>query len=219
MLSGSFLLELIDRESITDTTVVDLYAPYNRWEEVLQYLDSRDCERIANEDFDPLPTGTTHCTIFAIGSSLVRVYQSANEAAVFPIPFSRHTLLMNYMSFDHICIAYPTTTLRHRGVATTRALRDWEMQLLDVDYLNGYQLNDACSDDSTSPMTCSRCVFCPRLLRTMRDVRCSFIRLSNKPIKLIRHNVEWRLGSSSITCCIPRSQLTVSVRDAGHTLM
>lgn len=43
------------------------------------------------------------------------VMESSNTAAVYPIIHFDNTLLMNYLSADHICIAYPRLTARKQG--------------------------------------------------------------------------------------------------------
>lgn len=187
---------------------------------MLDELHAWQCERTSSVGIPSvLPLGTTNCASFCVGTGTIRVYRSANRSAVYPIAFFRNTLLMNYLSFDHICIAYPHLTFGRRGVVTTCALEDVEYGLTEIDRSYGYDIAEEFScDTSTGVSGCMVCPVCPRLLRTMRDVRCSFIRLTTQPFQLVRHNVEWRMGTlRCVSCCGRSRKLKVNVRDAGNT--
>lgn len=193
-----------------------MYTPSDRWDYVLDDLYASNYKRIRSIlDHELLPIGTTTCASFSSGTGTIRVYRSANQSAVYPIVFFRHTMLMNYLSFDHMCVAYPALTFTGRGAITTRALQDYEYDLLDNDKAHGYNIHETIPS-SVGELGCMACPVCPRLLRTMRDICCSFIRLTTERIRLVRYNVEWKTGATGCpSCCATVRELKVQVRDAG----
>lgn len=218
VVAGPFLLDLLDSGTNSRNHAVEIYAPCDRWAAVLDELAAWECRRVASH-ITTLPTGTTSCAVYCIGTGTVRVFRSANQSAVYPIAFFRHTLLMNYMSFDHICVAYPRLTFARQGVVNTRPLLAQEQALTEMDKTHGYTIvNDVDRGGLSGNTLCVSCPTCPGLLRTMRDVRCSFLRLTTQPIRLVRHNVEWRMESTGCVFCYKRVQkLKVDVRDSGNT--
>lgn len=203
-----FVLKILDYFSPWDCNVVEVYTSDNRWSSVVNDMTLAGFRRVSVQGLCRRP-GTTACAIFATTKSgFIKVFRSANHSPVFPLAFFRHTLLMNYASFDHICVAYPGLTLYRRGVVTSRMLDGADRIAVETDRGNGYDIQTCVETGS-----CGSSPTCPKTLRSVRDTRCCMIRFTGRDVRLPRYMVEWRLGGSYLEGCHGCSSLYVRVKE------
>lgn len=190
-----------------------MFSANDRWLGVLKSMVQAGFTRILTAT-TARRHGTSDCVVFRTTcGGFIKVYRSTNKSAVYPIAFFRHTLLMNYASFDHISVAYPALTFARQGVITSRNLTASDQMGIASDRGNGYDLRD-----SINALTCRSSPMCPRALRSMRDVKCCILRFTGKRVRLVRYNVEWKLGGIGCSSACHRfSSLQVLVRDATET--
>ncbi|KAH9846472.1 hypothetical protein C2E23DRAFT_696829, partial [Lenzites betulinus] len=130
IISGSTALYVLDRDRATgwEPSDLDLYAPSHHGTRISRYLSQ--CEGYVYQ-------GTAEHLYASDSAGFVRVTRwqnrhgmridlihSQTQSALFPLPFFWSTHLMNYLTADSFCIAYPALTLRGRGLLNPVALSD-----------------------------------------------------------------------------------------------
>ncbi|KAI9067023.1 hypothetical protein FKP32DRAFT_1601418 [Trametes sanguinea] len=115
VISGSIALHVldIDRASTWTPTDLDIYTPNYSAIQIISYLCKIEGYNIVDHpDHYSFPAGGYDC-IFHLrrGNSHIDVIQSNTRSALQPIPYFWATHVMNYLTSDSFCIAYPDLTL------------------------------------------------------------------------------------------------------------
>ncbi|KAI9065787.1 hypothetical protein FKP32DRAFT_1534223, partial [Trametes sanguinea] len=122
VISGSAALYVLDTDRASDwyPKDLDIYAPNHSYKQIINYL-------IALEDYEKLETppprkypyaasGISSVTHLHRDGIQIDIIQSATRSALHPIPCFWATHVMNYLSADNFCIAYPEYTLSGKAL-------------------------------------------------------------------------------------------------------
>ncbi|KAI9064829.1 hypothetical protein FKP32DRAFT_1527238, partial [Trametes sanguinea] len=128
VISGSTALHILDVDRAATWTPMDLdiYAPCHSALQVVAYmcrvekyelLEHPDTYSYAAGGFD---------TVYRLrrGTKEIDIIQSSTRSALHPIPFFWSTHVMNYLTADSFCIAYPELTLNGKALLNPIHLLD-----------------------------------------------------------------------------------------------
>ncbi|OCH86568.1 hypothetical protein OBBRIDRAFT_690064, partial [Obba rivulosa] len=96
---------------------LDLYVPWRHFNAVINHIVDRHQARIeySRAAYYHIK-GFSHLVRLRTPQGVIEVIRSARESALYPLCFFSSTLLMNYISADSFCVAYPSLTLLRRGL-------------------------------------------------------------------------------------------------------
>ncbi|EIW62571.1 uncharacterized protein TRAVEDRAFT_108110, partial [Trametes versicolor FP-101664 SS1] len=124
VISGSTALHVldIDRASAWTPNDLDIYAPITAAAVVVNYLvtvegyDVVDSPAPAKYPYPSSRSGFNAVAHLRRGDIEIDVIRSNTISALHPIPFFWSSHLMNYLTADSYCMAYPDDTLAGRGL-------------------------------------------------------------------------------------------------------
>ncbi|KAI9057845.1 hypothetical protein FKP32DRAFT_1536890, partial [Trametes sanguinea] len=129
VLSGSAALKVLDhqRPGSWAPSDLDIYAPRGKAMRFASYLITHEGytldRTVASYGYGD-STGFSCVLHLHQGASSIDIIQSLTLSALHPLPYFWSSHVMNYLSADSFCIAYPTTTLQGRGLLNPVALLD-----------------------------------------------------------------------------------------------
>ncbi|KAI9059161.1 hypothetical protein FKP32DRAFT_1544252, partial [Trametes sanguinea] len=119
IISGSAALHVL-LSTAWSPSDLDVYAPHHSYKQVISYLrDAENYQVMESPDPSKYPyrgngfSSVTH--LFRDGHE-IDVIQSPTRSALHPLPHFWATHVMNYISADAYCVAYPRYTLTERGI-------------------------------------------------------------------------------------------------------
>ncbi|KAI0335952.1 hypothetical protein GY45DRAFT_1342100 [Cubamyces sp. BRFM 1775] len=130
VISGSSALHFldVDRAPLWSATDLDIYTPIHCARQIVNYLCNVEGYHIVQE---PVPSKYPHlrsgfATVFHLRRDLseIDVIQSCTRSALYPIPYFWGTHVMNYLTADTFCVAYPEYTLEGKSLLNPVALVD-----------------------------------------------------------------------------------------------
>ncbi|KAH9943752.1 hypothetical protein B0H21DRAFT_695290 [Amylocystis lapponica] len=133
VISGSFALKIIDRQSTFTPNDVNFYVGKSGHGAIVKYLIEEE-GYVTTETIDvDLAVG---CGLYNFCGSIASVTKlqargknidvicSTDESPTTPLPYFWTTLVMNFITADSICSAYPAITIRGRGLMHQKRLLD-----------------------------------------------------------------------------------------------
>ncbi|KAI0708642.1 hypothetical protein C8Q76DRAFT_597912, partial [Earliella scabrosa] len=123
--SGSAVLNILDVDRAMGWSPgdLDLYTPLGVAGELVAYLIAAENYRLLPRTKDALPTSgedEPQEEYTEGGKGAIDVIESATISALHPLAFFWSTLVMNFISADAYCIAYPEHMLAGRGLINPR---------------------------------------------------------------------------------------------------
>ncbi|TFY56410.1 hypothetical protein EVJ58_g7663 [Rhodofomes roseus] len=134
-------LAFVDQAATFSSNDLDLYTTCDHHSKVVRFLV--DDEHYAIYDIVDVPAPATPPVYNYCGGirnitrlrrqkedtaeCLVDVIQSVDESATTPLPYFWTTLLMNFVTADSVCCAYPSLTIRRRGLFNPLRLLDYSL--------------------------------------------------------------------------------------------
>ncbi|OSC99120.1 hypothetical protein PYCCODRAFT_1373636 [Trametes coccinea BRFM310] len=176
VLSGSAALNVLDhqRPGSWVPSDLDVYAPYGKATRFASYL-------IAHEGYTLEDTfsSSSYGDSTGFSASSIDIIQSMTLSSLHPLPYFWATHVMNFLSADSFCVAYPTTTLCGRGILNPVALLDGRyphqrtLQVLAKYGNRGYdfRLQEIAWAQSTTA-ECDEGETCPMTIRFFGDQHC-----------------------------------------------
>lgn len=189
VISGSAALYVLDHtcSSHWRPRDIDLYVPLDHVERVIAYITEI-------EDYIHLVTHESWSSYTHDSSGFIEVsryensngkridlIKSATHSALYPIPFFWSTHVMNYVTADSFCIAYPSLTLQGRGLLNPVSLLDNQyphkrtLAVMSKYYHRGYDFRlRSYAWDADPSATCGLAddAGCPRTIRYFGDPYC-----------------------------------------------
>ncbi|EIW60987.1 uncharacterized protein TRAVEDRAFT_98979, partial [Trametes versicolor FP-101664 SS1] len=133
VISGSTALHVldIDRAHTWIPNDLDIYTPAHTYQHVVEYLVDHEHYKVLKTD-RAKPYSHTNPAINRVvhlerDDLDIDVIQSCNASALYPIPHFWSSHLMNYLSADGFCIAYPDYTLTGRGILTPNQMIGFQL--------------------------------------------------------------------------------------------
>lgn len=182
VLSGSFALSFLARDDSCKFTPndLDLYLPRKYVRRFALYLV--EVEGYALLEKRKAPYGMAHHIVIALGkgSSRIELIPSTSESALLPIANFWSTHVMNYISADTFCVAYPELTFNNRGVLSPVRLIDLRhtsshiITLIQKYAARGFDIRTRryAWDEAWPPSPCTSDASCPRQRRFFGDRFC-----------------------------------------------
>ncbi|KAJ8457462.1 hypothetical protein ONZ51_g11515 [Trametes cubensis] len=184
VLSGSFALHVLDGHRRPQWTPndMDIYVPVSRARRVATYLVQVEGYQIVEcrkSVYSIHLAGFSLVIQLSKGSSRINIVQSATLSALHPIPYFWSTHVMNHLTADSFCIAYPRFTLAGRALLNPIVLvddrypNDRTLGMLTKYQARGYDFRlhpYAWADDPSAE--CAGGEGCPRSSRTEGDKFC-----------------------------------------------
>ncbi|KAI0743262.1 hypothetical protein BC629DRAFT_1599659 [Irpex lacteus] len=129
ILSGQFVVNLLNPTHMPTVDCVDVLAGDDRFALFAHHLERKERGRVVAhvEDVpDFTPGSYKYAHIFTCAKSTVRVVRSNNNSPFYLVPHYPATHLMNYLTFDHLAVAYPRSRLqakvcKSQAISTTRS--------------------------------------------------------------------------------------------------
>ncbi|PSS32094.1 hypothetical protein PHLCEN_2v2135 [Hermanssonia centrifuga] len=204
VISGSFVLNIIDRGAYWNPSDIDMYVPYDAWYPfILAMEEIHNSVAVAPDTESAMPEylfaarSIDKVLRVVIGSVSFDFVRSASGCATTPIASFLTTLVMNYISADGLCIAYPST-LKNTGVLTRTSLTDGENVAVTKYLGRGYDIFESQSVlYASQPSLAHSASLCGETERTFVDKYCIIMpfglnKLEDGPIS--HTNTVWRLG-------------------------
>ncbi len=177
-LSGGKCLSLLDRTSHWQSHDWDFYCPHEGFDNFCLYvIDQLGGSTI---EHDCVETETYHDAGFCerrrmrTCAGVFDVLRSRSSSALLPIPHFHSTILVNFISADTFCIAYPWALHAREGVIQTRPLDSTTRAAVDKYIARGYRMlestNLAC--DRNVEAICRPRGHCARNVRYFGDINC-----------------------------------------------
>ncbi|KAI9067793.1 hypothetical protein FKP32DRAFT_1543326, partial [Trametes sanguinea] len=151
VLSGSTVLHMLDLERASTWAPgdLDIYAPIHHAARVVAYLISAEGYTVDHTNafyYSPDGVGLQSVVHLRRGDTHIDVIQSATRSSLHPIPHFWASHLINYVTADSFCMAYPELTLSGRSVINPAALdgflfpRQRTLQVIDKYSSRGYSI-------------------------------------------------------------------------------
>ncbi|KAH9855227.1 hypothetical protein C2E23DRAFT_866854 [Lenzites betulinus] len=121
VLSGSTALHILDNERAAQWSPSDLniYTPRHGLQAFVDYLCASEGYSVTKIDTSKYPydnSSIEKVVHLQRTDHEIDVIQSSSSSALEPIPLFWSSHLMNYLTADGFCVAYPTYTLSGRGL-------------------------------------------------------------------------------------------------------
>ncbi|OJT05578.1 hypothetical protein TRAPUB_3591 [Trametes pubescens] len=187
VVSGSAALRTLDRNRAHGwrSNDVDVYTPVHQTERIIRYINEVE-GYYALEASEPYAhySVSGYMQVFRYRNAdgaHIDVVQSYTHSAIFPIPFFWSSHVMNYMTADAFCVAYPVHTLQGRGLMSPVALLDDQhahdptLAVMHKYRSRGYDFRlytHAWTADATTECSQSANEGCPRTIRFFGDRYC-----------------------------------------------
>lgn len=189
VISGSAALHVLDsaRAEHWQPRDIDLYVPLDHAERVATYITEVE-EYVHLETHESWATythdsaGFVEVSKYENGDGMrVDLIKSATHSSLYPIPFFWSTHVMNYLTADSFCMAYPSLTLQGRGLMNPVALVDSRyphkrtLAVMTKYHRRGYDFRlHSYAWDADPSATCARGgdEGCPRTIRYFGDPYC-----------------------------------------------
>ncbi|KAI9059957.1 hypothetical protein FKP32DRAFT_1100579 [Trametes sanguinea] len=197
IISGSTALNIldIDRASNWTPTDLDIYTPHHAVIQMLVYLTKIEGYDIINDppQYSFPSGGFTAVYRLRRGTKTINVIQSATCSALHPLPHFWATHVMNYITSDTFCIAYPEYTLNGKALLNPIHLIDnlhappRTVANITKYTARGYDIRTRTTAWSPDPLApCDNRAACPQTIRFFGDKFClmgSFDDHSQPPIQ------------------------------------
>ncbi|KAI0753910.1 hypothetical protein BC629DRAFT_1440969 [Irpex lacteus] len=147
ILSGQFVVNLLNPTHMPTVDCVDVLAGDDRFALFAHHLERKERGRVVAhvEDVpDFTPGSYKYAHIFTCAKSTVRVVRSNNNSPFYLVPHYPATHLMNYLTFDHLAVAYPTLTFAGKGVQVAGHIDNALVGDFTVDYRSLICDGDTC---------------------------------------------------------------------------
>ncbi|KAH9853917.1 hypothetical protein C2E23DRAFT_867870 [Lenzites betulinus] len=132
VISGSAALHILDIDRTVDWTPSDLdvYTPLYSAAQVISYLCIVEKYEPYGDAINPPYPGVTSGFRSVVrlrrGEQSIDIIQSLTRSALHPIPYFWSTHVMNYVTADSFCVAYPDLTLAGRALLNPIQLLELE---------------------------------------------------------------------------------------------
>ncbi|KAL1941336.1 hypothetical protein VTO73DRAFT_7153 [Trametes versicolor] len=132
IISGSTALHVLDIDRAHDWTPsdLDIYVPVHNARRLISYLCVEEGYSAYDTDNSKYPyyppSGMRGVTHLRRSGLEIDIIQSSTRSALHPLPYFWSTHVMNYLTADSFCIAYPDFTLRGHGLFNPVQLVDFE---------------------------------------------------------------------------------------------
>lgn len=186
VITGNFVLTLIDplqRQTFSSIDVIvgrEEYGAFKHWLEVHEssYEEDRP-DQILGLHKD----GYHDAVLMTCAGGYIRVIQSVARSPLFTIPHYYSSHLMNYISSDRICVAYPTLTYARQGILVTASAATTTYTVQRREELFPFAVG------------CSPQVSCGDVVRSFTDDFASTIHFRDDVVHPVDHDVVyWRIG-------------------------
>ena len=187
VVSGSFALKFLDQRATFAPGDVDCYVPIQGYHTFVTFLVAAlGAEIVSEDDFrrqygKPRPyrygnlTGIADRRVLRIGKVVIDVICSTNSSPLFPIAKFHSTIVMNFLSADGFCIAYPVSVLLRLSFKTCRRMLSNDRIALNKLQDRGYLVFRSPQELSNFPRDASGCYslgHCGVQLRFFADEYC-----------------------------------------------
>lgn len=184
VIAGSCVLNLLDIERAKYWTPndLDIYCPSEYTLRMVWYLCQVEHYNVSDvhiSSYSGDSAGFKRVVHLEKEDRRIDVIQSATLSALHPIPFFWGTHLVNYISADSFCLAYPTLTLQGRGLLNPislieyRYVRQRTLDVLRKYESRGYDFRLHPTAWGADPTTeCDGREGCPRAVRYFGDRCC-----------------------------------------------
>ncbi|KAL6306070.1 hypothetical protein BKA93DRAFT_729994 [Sparassis latifolia] len=145
VISGYGAQWFIDRNMASFPTWLDICVPRTNMRMVhfclMHRMRTTEIAVSSREEQQILARGCTSVTrLLTSRGFIINILCSASESALYPITHSWTTLLMNYVTPDNFGCAYPSLTLRNRGILVSRIFSEHEYIALTEYLARQYEL-------------------------------------------------------------------------------
>ena len=235
VLSGSSVLNLLDRERshMWTPTDLDIYTATDSTYRVAWYLihvEGYMFKRSVESSYNGAFAGFRQVVHLTKGEAHIDIIQSVTISALHPIGYFWGTHVMNYISADFFCIAYPKTTLEGRGLLNPVALVDRQypgkrtLAVLKKYAERGYEFRvRPYAWDASVDTECDQSEGCPRTIRRFGDRYCLMgsFHMADSPsllphgLPVAGHVVRWWRGGPACggVCVAPEDAVILDMRD------
>ncbi|OJT04372.1 hypothetical protein TRAPUB_4915 [Trametes pubescens] len=184
VISGSFGLAFLLRNAGLAITPgdLDLYVPMEFATRLAAYLVS--VEGYTHSATSPVPYGrnTAHQLVIVLEKEgrRIDVVPSVNDSAIYPISHFWSTHVMNYITADTFCLAYPELTFSGRALLSPfQLIRGRHTSAYIVALIRKYEdrgfafrVRSYAWGNGTSPLACANTEGCSRVRRFFGDRYC-----------------------------------------------
>ncbi|KAL6306071.1 hypothetical protein BKA93DRAFT_730208, partial [Sparassis latifolia] len=119
LISGSFIIDFLDPHDTFVPNNLDIYVPHGYHLRLVQYL--RQVKHYAFAEDAIWPPYTLEFGV----EKIIDIIQSATQTALYPLAFFWTTAVMNYLTADGFCCAYPELMLHRRSLLNPTSLLDY----------------------------------------------------------------------------------------------
>lgn len=239
VISGSTALHILDgaRRAAWAPNDIDVYVPRGKAMRIVTHLQVVEDFHLTRQDsafYGRTASGFSRVIHLSKGNTSIDIIESLTQSALHPIPYFWSTHLINYLTADSFCIAYPDHLLTGRGVLNPIALLEGQypsprtLMVMEKYRARGYDVR--LSPNAWKGDPSAECDFgadCPRSIRIFGDRSC--LVGSFKPFACParhppgnpdpRHAVRWWRGGSAcggrcVHLCFFREVPTVETKVA-----
>ncbi|KAI9063180.1 hypothetical protein FKP32DRAFT_1553809, partial [Trametes sanguinea] len=120
VISGSFALAFLLRNNEPKIIArdLDIYVPHKYAKRLARYLTAGEGYSVVlshHHRYDG-NAAIASVQVLAKGAMRIEIIESTTSSALFPLPHFWATHVVNYLTADTFCIAYPSHTLKHEAL-------------------------------------------------------------------------------------------------------
>ncbi|PSR87070.1 hypothetical protein PHLCEN_2v5256 [Hermanssonia centrifuga] len=185
-LSGGRALSIVDNKATFEGVDWDFYCPFEGFDAFCIFL----VERLKGTTVELGPLAQAHyvsmvgiCGFRRISTErgVFDVMRSETATPLLPLPYFHSTLLVNYISADSLCVAYPLGLLSRNGVTQSRSLSEHATAGLAKYRSRGYEFHDVpWTWDPRKEGRCYEHGHCSRAVRYFGDEYCFTVKFPNR---------------------------------------
>lgn len=143
IISGSAALYIVQPSTSWFPRDIDLYVTFDNFHRVVEALQQEQGAIIVDPAQLHAPydgvAGICGVVRMRTARGCVEVIRSSSDSVLFPVTHFWTTLVMNVVTADFVCIAYPELTLRGRGLAAYRVFSAEEVDALAKYVYRGFE--------------------------------------------------------------------------------
>ena len=200
IISGFFVLQVLFAPNDWTAHTIDIVVPNTSWTTFTRdFTQQFGATLMTSRDIYSSETiGYSEVKYYRHGETLFQAKRSTETPPTHTLTLAPTTLLMNYISHDHICVPYPHLTLRREGIllSTNTCHHLTILSCADRGFTIRQNRLHICGPPSPSPNNHVQApALCPQERRTFHDQKCLILPLSHeRPHLRANVGVYWVIG-------------------------